>query len=1166
MINSSTPAVRDNPPPPPAEQEQTPISTGNDRSAPSLSEKSHDDDCDDVSQSDTRSDDEQDEQSRRGLKRQWRETAAEAREQDPLVSTPPTQKRQRTAEPAPACETFSRHHDAELITLVRKHGGQVVERHGDFIGLTLPPDTASEFHQDFHLTRICLKLELLRDGKNFAGREAFLPVAFDAFASCLESASLANRPEWVRRLLATGMGKNAGELLRQIADRAQRAGATDSSAAIKEVGAYWAQGDGADTTGWQLETEIRLGGGDRPPENWRSAVRQGLSIAEVEAVIDGFHQGDTDKVLNLLFSPEQRPANGRFFMRTLFYGDSALNDWIIESGAAIISGHPKGDLVIYSTDFNRVALRDKLLALRAAHADGPRSMDNQALLMAAEWGDIDIFQAILAQGAVLDSEYYAARMLGAAAANGAIEIVRCLLALGFPVNGSPFARTAPLGLAAASGHTAICALLLEQGARLERDGVGNQALIRAAASGQTATCAYLLSQGADIEALDEALSALMAAAQHGRLAICRLLLTAGARLDGVDGNNHSVLSLAAQSGNVELYQYLLARGAQQRVPATHVPPLLAAAKANQAAMLTYLLEQGTAGDESRMHLDSALKAACKAGHFEAARVLLSHGASVGVPSQQHRNLLDYAAKSGNLSLFQLIHPLFPRLTPAIWMNALNLAISNNQAAIVQAFPVVYLNPLQARLAPNANPLLAVNYSSDLPAPGQSKQHHEILSFLLARGVPLHHVNEHGNDALILAAKAGDAIAVEQLLHAGMRIQQENEKSKNALDYALANINLSTPQSTLVNSHIFRRLGEALLQQDNRLPLAYDLLIKQTDPLKRDLSMYFYVVQPTGVMDPARLLSLEERVMDQILRPQIIAPDEPYAEFFSELRLTMSCSGITSPQIDVLMPSLQALRQVRDGLFGESLFGSTLAFQAAIDGIYLMLEPERGRLVEQFAAHYAAQPIEYQWKATLTLHSNTWLAHRIEAASAREQQQIASAFSNLFSLCADHALGGKGYSDALKLPAIPADLVALALMSHGIYAALARKIAAAWTEAWQQLASQQASVPVPAPVSGEEEEFTVDLGDDPFGVDAVEDFSNIFTADFATPSNPDSALADTLLTAFRAALKKSVDSPSAAGSLLSLAGASPEALKLYGDLMFRQLHMLAQFIDPERATT
>lgn len=1124
--SSSSSAIRHTPPPPPPEQDEIPIAESDERSAPSLSPRSDDD----ASDNSTGNDDDTDASTRHDTQREWKRTASDAQGQAPLPSGTPALKRQRTATADPICETFSRHHDGEIIALIRKHGGEVMDRQGDAIRLSLPPAT----NLAYRVAVTCLKLEYLRGGKPFTGRDPFAAAANDEFAGSLEAAAMANQPTWVEQLLATGWGNRAGELLRRIARRCELTGAHEAMDVITDQCAYWAQGPGADNIGWPTESRVETNGAAPPASDWQSATRAELSDDELQDLIASFRAGNAPAVCQLLFHGDPIPATGTLSMRTFTRLPSTLADLLRQCGVLVLFDQRRhGAVAVYSTDIDRAALKEQLLELQAEQSRPtliPHADTGAALLLAAQWGDLDIFVALAERETRLAGSTNANWALKGAADAGATEILRYLLRRGVGANRDQATGNEALRIAAGAGRTEACALLLNHGIPLDMGAPVKPALTVAASNGHVATCAFLIQQGADINAAPLQPSALQTAAEYNWTKTCRLLVTAGAAINPPIHTHFSALAHAARNGNIALYDDLLSRGADPVGPDHQITPLSAAAGANEVAMLNHLLAQGTQIDYRAPTEVTALMHACRAGALEAAQLLYAHGASLDPLMSVEENALVNAVFSGQLPLLRFVIRLFDRNAPDYWVHALNWAIKSNKVDMVQALiACTSTNPLQAGLPASQNPLLAIGYQpSRISAPQQAR--HEILDMLLRNGVPLHHVDTDGNDALILAVKGVDVIATSKLLDAGMRIGQANQKGKNALHYAFTQLDYADIDDS---SDLVRRVGIALARQDNRSALIDDQMLKLNHPVQRDICMQLSHVQVSGSISAERLNELEQAAIEQcrrlLLAPATDGPNMPAA---SRLNMALVAAGMTSALIPLLMPSLQILKTLSADLFGPEMTGTERVFRAAVDGIYLSHEQAQDPLAEKFAMHYADEPIDDLWKESLTAHSSRWLADRVMVASAREHRYTAPTFEKLFSLCADKALAGNNYGTALALPAIQNGEITHTLVAEGIYIRLAAAIETAWHRAWQRVASQQPSA-----------------------------------SDANSADSDASPVAATLLSEFRAVLKTLVDTPSTTGTLLTPTNAaSPDAAQLYGDLMFRQLHMLAQFINPERTMT
>ncbi|MBK4734788.1 hypothetical protein [Noviherbaspirillum pedocola] len=148
-----------------------------------------------------------------------------------------------------------------------------------------------------------------------------------------------------------------------------------------------------------------------------------------------------------------------------------------------------------------------------------------------------------------------------------------------------------------------------------------------------------------------------------------------------------------------------------------------------------------------------------------------------------------------------------------------------------------------------------------------------------------------------------------------------------------------------------------------------------------------------------------------------------------------------------------------------------------------------------------------------------------------------------------------------------------MVKEQVYAKLAESIEAAWIEAWGKIAAAQADgkyqVDVLSSSSSDAGQTSssryADENWDPFFFLDAPYVSNASMAALAfkagsapMPNFAESSACKALLAEFRIVLKRMINAPGT--NILRLPGAPAEAEGIYSDLMFRQLHMLAQFID------
>lgn len=149
-----------------------------------------------------------------------------------------------------------------------------------------------------------------------------------------------------------------------------------------------------------------------------------------------------------------------------------------------------------------------LLLLAACDRNKPLEIEEPALVLAAEAGDIKQVNALLPKMAdakkvnVLDSCRWSPLMK--AALNGHLPVVERLLLLGADVNLADKGGYQALHLAASNNHLAIVALLVAHGAELDvpERTQGFTPLIWAAKEGHLPMVNYLLMAGADAKLRD----------------------------------------------------------------------------------------------------------------------------------------------------------------------------------------------------------------------------------------------------------------------------------------------------------------------------------------------------------------------------------------------------------------------------------------------------------------------------------------------------------------------------------------------------------------------------------------------------------------------------------------------------------------------------------------
>lgn len=175
-----------------------------------------------------------------------------------------------------------------------------------------------------------------------------------------------------------------------------------------------------------------------------------------------------------------------------------------------------------------------------------------------------------------------------------------------------------------------------------RDGLGRTALIAAAGEKDAGLVALLLGRGADVAAADaDGATALIHAASKGYLDNVRLLLEAAADPGAYDGNGETALIAAIRFDRVRIVDYLLAHGADPNrydpgaANAGYTPLMRAVARdlpaQDSLAMVRSLLAIGAQPNIERMKGETALTLARRNGNSAAAEELLKVGARDETP-------------------------------------------------------------------------------------------------------------------------------------------------------------------------------------------------------------------------------------------------------------------------------------------------------------------------------------------------------------------------------------------------------------------------------------------------------------------------------------------------------------------------------------------------------
>ncbi|CAH0042172.1 unnamed protein product [Clonostachys rhizophaga] len=268
----------------------------------------------------------------------------------------------------------------------------------------------------------------------------------------------------------------------------------------------------------------------------------------------------------------------------------------------------------------------------------------------------------------LGGEWFTA--LQAAAKGGHRDVVRLLLEHGAEPNARPASCDGLTALQAAAkyGHLHIVEDLIRHGAKINAASAstgGCTALQGAALNGHLQIVEDLIRHGAKINAASASTggyTALQGAALNGHMEVLKYLIEMGAQVidDSIKYKKLSALQGAALNGHLEIVEYLLARQADiNEVPdlQSGLNAALSAAALGGHMKILRRLHDGGARIDGLTDLKrslTALQAACKGGHPDIVKFLLTQGADANHESACYGlTALQAAAVGGNCEIIEM---------------------------------------------------------------------------------------------------------------------------------------------------------------------------------------------------------------------------------------------------------------------------------------------------------------------------------------------------------------------------------------------------------------------------------------------------------------------------------------------------------------------------------
>ena len=212
--------------------------------------------------------------------------------------------------------------------------------------------------------------------------------------------------------------------------------------------------------------------------------------------------------------------------------------------------------------------------------------------------------------------------------------------------------------ASARGHMKAVTLLLDRGAKSNREGLRyGRALNAAISGGHCQVAEILLERGADVnKPAGPNGNPLQRASSRGHNQMVRMLLERGADVNVRSGKYGYALQGASFEGHYPVVQMLLERGTNVNAQGGVYECALAAASiAGHGEIVILLLERGAdVNADCGRRYGTALQAASIGGHHQVVAVLLEKGADVNAQGGRYQNALIAASFLGHGDVIDLL--------------------------------------------------------------------------------------------------------------------------------------------------------------------------------------------------------------------------------------------------------------------------------------------------------------------------------------------------------------------------------------------------------------------------------------------------------------------------------------------------------------------------------